>query len=126
MREAGDPTIPVVERPSARDQRHDAPERSRVPLQLGDTRREVRAERAEARPGAARRQVTDERFDEVDDRAPDVVLGEERVARHGVRPRAGRHARHAILSEVLGAHLVNEAFAGEEPANLGHREVAHA
>ena len=58
-----------VERPAAGDQRHDAPERSRVPLQFGDARREVRAEGAEARPGTAGRQVTDERFDEVDDRA---------------------------------------------------------
>ena len=126
VREAGDPTIPVVERPSAGDQRHDAPERSRVPLQFGDTRREVRAEGAEARPGTARRQVTDERFDEVDHRALHVVLGDERVARHGVRPRVERSLASRDPLEVLGAHLVSEAFAGEEAADLGHREVAHA
>ena len=97
VREAGDPAVPVVERPSAGDQRHDAPERSRVPLQLGDARREVRAERAEAGPGATGRQVPDDRFDEVDHRALDVVLGDERVAGHGIRPRVERPARHAIL-----------------------------
>ncbi len=97
VREAGDPAVPVVERPSAGDQRHDAPQRSRVALQLGDAGCEVRAEGAEPRAGATGRQVLDDRVDEIDDRAPHVVLGGERVAGHGVRPRVERSARHAIL-----------------------------
>ena len=97
--EAGHPTIPVRERPSAGNQGHDAPERSRVPLQLGDPWRERRAEAAEPRPCAARGEVRDERLDEVDHGAAHVVLGR----RAGCPPsgwpdRAGAALGHAIRS----------------------------
>ncbi len=97
MGEAGDPAVPVVERPSTRDQWDDAPERSGVALQLGDAGREVRAERAESGPRATRRQMPDDRFDQVAHRPPDVVLGAEGVARQGIRPRVGCAGGHAIL-----------------------------
>ena len=71
-----------VERPAAGDQRHDAPQRSRVALELGDARREVRAEAAEARPCTAGREVADDRLDQVDHGPPHVGLG----ARAGCPP----------------------------------------
>ena len=83
--------------------------------------------RAEARPGATGRQVTDDRFDEVDHGAPHVVLGEDGLPAMGFAARVERgRLGHAILSRSSGADLVCERFAGEEAADLGHREVAHA
>ncbi len=98
VREALDPPVPVVEGAAARDQRHDAPERARVPLELGDPRCEVRAERAEPGPGAAGGEVRDDRLHEIDHRPLHVGLGGERVARHRVGPRVLQRLHHAIRS----------------------------
>ena len=98
VREPLDPPVPVVERPAARDQRHDAPERAAVPLELRDAGGEVRAERAEPGPGATGGEVGDDRLDEIDHCPLHVGFRGERVAGHRVGPRVLQRVHHAIRS----------------------------
>ena len=57
--------------------------------------------------------------------APDVLL-----VRAGCPPWGSPTRQEPRSSrdppQILGAHLVNETLAGDEPAHLGHCEVAHA
>ena len=126
VREPLDPPVPVVERPAARDQRHDAPERARVPLELRDAWREVRAERAEPGPGATGGEVGDDRLDEIDHCPSHVGLRGERVAGHRIGPRVLQRVPSRDPIQFVGPHLVLERVADDEAPDLRHREIAHA
>ena len=101
-----------VERPTAGDERHDAPQRSRVALELGDARRERARRSCRGAPvrRRARGAATIGSTRSTTARRTSSLVAE-RVARHRVRARASSasHASSRDPLEVLGAHLVLRA-----------------
>ena len=114
VREPLDPPVPVVERAAARDQRHDAPERARVPLELRDAL--ARSARRTCRAGPGRHRGRGGGRSARRDRPLPVAR---RLSwRAGCRPSgwprrpAAGPSRDPI--QFVGPHLVLERVAGDE------------
>lgn len=120
VRQPCHPAVPMSELAAAQDQRHDAVQWTSVPFEFSHTLGGRGPKAAKADAGAPRREIGDQRFDEVAHRSLQVGLAGQRVSGHGVGAWVGRDSNtNSASPNIVG-------FPGSlarRPLDVGDEEV---